>query len=322
MSREVWMKNNHHLHLHEVMDHTTSMTGHHESHKDFTEQRIQFIITFTFMEVLCSWARLGWKDPNTHLCQIFTLLVLGCIQQVTSSGNYNVSAPQHKSEVEHFPVDCQDVWDIGQTLSGVYTIYPQGLQRPLPVYCDMTTGGKVWTVFQRRLDGSLNFNQSWQNYVSGFGNADGEYWLGLQNIYRLTMRGEYELRLELEDRNGNRVSAQYMNFSLSRHALNPNSDGYRLHIGAFKDEGAGDALSLHNGHMFSTYDKDQDEHILNCAEYYGGGFWYNSEGCAEASLNARYNTIDSTHPAFSWTTWVDFPETLQGSQMKIRRIPA
>ncbi|XP_044158794.1 microfibril-associated glycoprotein 4-like [Bufo gargarizans] len=250
--------------------------------------------------------------------KIIAFLVL--CQQVTGSWNNALPAPQHKSEAEWFPADCQDVWDRSRPLSGVYIIHPRGARRPLPVYCDMTTSGMVWTVFQRRLDGSVHFNQSWQDYVHGFGNADGEYWLGLQNIYRLTMCGEYELRVELEDLEGARVSAQYMNFSLSRHALNPDSDGYRLNVGAFTDGGAGDALSLHVGHMFSTYDKDQDGHVQNCAEYWGGGFWYHSAGCAEAGLNARYNTTDSQHPAFSWTTWVDFPQTLRGSQMKMRRI--
>ncbi|XP_075687078.1 microfibril-associated glycoprotein 4-like [Rhinoderma darwinii] len=262
-------------------------------------------------------------NPGDRLSamKIFILLVLCHIQQVTGSSTNALQAPQHKSE-EWFPVDCQDVWDISRPSSGVYIIYPQGAQRPLPVYCDMTSGGMIWTVFQRRLDGSVHFNQSWQDYVNGFGNADGEYWLGLQNIYRLTMWGEYELRVELEDTEGSRVSAQYMNFSLSRHALNPDSDGYRLHVGAFTDGGAGDALSPHAGNVFSTYDKDQDGHHQNCADYWGGGFWYHPEGCAEAGLNARYNTSRSHHPAFSWTTWVDFPETLRGSQMKMRRVTA
>ncbi|XP_056390704.1 microfibril-associated glycoprotein 4-like [Hyla sarda] len=255
------------------------------------------------------------------MSEIFILLTLCHIRQVTGGWNNTQPAPQHKSEVKGIPIDCQDVWDKSRPSSGVYIIYPQGEQRPLPVYCDMTTDGVVWTVFQKRMDGSMRFDQSWQNYVNGFGNADGEYWLGLKNIYRLTMFGDYELRVELEDLEGTRVSAQYMNFSLSHHALNPESDGYRLHIGVFTDGGAGDALRLHSGHMFSTYNKDQDGHTQNCAEYWGGGFWYHPRGCAGAGLNARYNTTQPIQPAFSWTTWVDFPQTLRRSQMKMRRIP-
>lgn len=28
------------------------------------------------------------------------------------------------------------------------------------------------------MDGSVDFNRSWQTYEEGFGQADGEYWLG------------------------------------------------------------------------------------------------------------------------------------------------
>lgn len=33
-------------------------------------------------------------------------------------------------------------------------------------------------MIQRKIDGSVDFNRSWQTYKEGFGQADGEYWLG------------------------------------------------------------------------------------------------------------------------------------------------
>ena len=35
-------------------------------------------------------------------------------------------------------------------------------------------------VFQRRKDGSVKFGRTWDDYAGGFGSADGEIWLGIQ----------------------------------------------------------------------------------------------------------------------------------------------
>ncbi|OWF39987.1 Angiopoietin-related protein 4 [Mizuhopecten yessoensis] len=52
----------------------------------------------------------------------------------------------------------------------------------------MTDGGG-WTVLQHRLNGSVSFNRSWTDYVTGFGDLRGDFWLGLEYIHVLTSRG-------------------------------------------------------------------------------------------------------------------------------------
>jgi len=69
------------------------------------------------------------------------------------------------------------------------------------VFCDQATAGGGWTVFQKRLDGSVDFYRGWADYKNGFGKLNGEFWLGLDKINRLT-KTKNRVRLDLEDTTG------------------------------------------------------------------------------------------------------------------------
>ena len=43
-----------------------------------------------------------------------------------------------------------------------------------------------WTVIVRRFDGSGDYNRSWAEYKSGFGDVSGEAWLGNEYLHYLT----------------------------------------------------------------------------------------------------------------------------------------
>lgn len=86
----------------------------------------------------------------------------------------------------------------------------------------------------------------------GFGNIDGEYWLGLENIYWITNQGNYKLLVTLEDWSGRKTFAEYASFRLE-----PESDFYRLRVGRYHGN-AGDSLTWHNGKQFTTLDRDHD----------------------------------------------------------------
>ncbi|KAL7851917.1 hypothetical protein SRHO_G00177020 [Serrasalmus rhombeus] len=218
-----------------------------------------------------------------------------------------------------FPTDCSDIYAKGQKLSGVNTIYPT-VDAPVQVYCDMGCSGDVkdakWTVIQRRMDGSVNFYRPWEQYKKGFGNKNGEYWLGLESLYQLTSKRKYELRVDLEDFEGGKVYAQYSTFSVDSEV-----NGYKLTVAGFMNGGAGDSLTYHSGQKFSTFDKDQDSSGANCAKSHLGAFWYNN--CHHANPNGIYLWgRDGTLYAIGdvWYHWKTYDYGLKSITMKIRPV--
>ena len=109
----------------------------------------------------------------------------------------------------------------------------------MQVLCDMVTDGGGWTVFQRRLDGSVDFLLGWESYKNGFGNLTGEFWLGNDNLHRLTAAGNVTLRVDLEDFEGHIRYAEYTTFKVA-----DERDNFRLSIGGYRGT-AGDSLAFH-----------------------------------------------------------------------------
>ena len=81
--------------------------------------------------------------------------------------------------------DCLEFYQNGYKINGVYRLQGPGFHT-VHVFCDQTTQGGGWTVFQRRQDGSVDFNRTWNGYKDGFGNLEGEFWFGNDNIHDLT----------------------------------------------------------------------------------------------------------------------------------------
>ena len=110
----------------------------------------------------------------------------------------------------------------------MYTIDPDK-QGAFDVRCDMdTTPGRGWTVFQRRVDGSVDFYRNWKDYKNGFGNLSGEFWLGLDKIHRLSVAEQNVLRVELETFENETAYAVYKTFFLG-----DESEAYILNVGNY-----------------------------------------------------------------------------------------
>ena len=185
----------------------------------------------------------------------------------------------------------------------------------LTARCDMETDGGGWMVIQRRVaNGNVNFTRDWCDYVNGFGDLNGEFWYGLDNIHYLTTRDDVELRIDMvmED-DGSELTWTYQTFTVAGA-----DDKYRLTIGGGVGTGE-DAMNYHNGQQFSTYDNDNDQLSGNCAYSHQGGWWYNA--CHTANLNAPHDippnpSVDQAHAKMRWyyNPWCD----VSSSEMKIR----
>ncbi|CAB4034863.1 Hypothetical predicted protein, partial [Paramuricea clavata] len=167
-------------------------------------------------------------------------------------------------------IDCADLFEKGINASGVYKIDPDGLGS-FNVFCDMATSGGGWTVFQRRLDGSVDFYRGWKDYKKGFGNLNGEFWLGLDKIHRLTAAVSLTaLRFDMEDTSGNRRYAWYDSF-----AIGDEQQKYELSVGGYVGT-AGDSFTHHRGAEFATKDAGNGRH---CAQTHKGAWWYRDVKC-------------------------------------------
>ena len=96
--------------------------------------------------------------------------------------------------------DCLDFKLHGIKINGIYKVH-QNILKIIQVFCDQTTDGGGWTLFQRRIDGSVNFFQDWDSYKNGFGQLQNEFWLGNENIFTMSLQGlcprANELRIDL-----------------------------------------------------------------------------------------------------------------------------
>ena len=157
------------------------------------------------------------------------------------------------------------------------------------VFCDTTTADGGWTVIQRRVDGSVDFNRPWNDYEKGFGDLNGEFWYGLKPINCITQVGQWELRVDFEFKNKTRSYLHYNVFKVGN-----SNDEYPLTVSGFTGITPTDPFSTHqlSGMKFSTYDNDNDKRSENCAADIGGakgngGWWHRA--CWKINLNLKYS---------------------------------
>ena len=170
------------------------------------------------------------------------------------------------------------------------------------------TDNCVPVLIQQNIYGSDFFNRSWAEFKVGFNDELGNYWLGNDLLSQLTRSRHYKLRFDLQLRNLSWYYAEYSTFIVQGESRN-----YELHVSGHSGN-VGDALSYHNGAMFTTYDRDNDPWASsvyndNCAVSRGGGFWYRS--CAHCEVN----TVRDHKNIFRWWSSQTGSLLLQSTRM-------
>uniref|UniRef100_A0A7M5WXA2 Fibrinogen C-terminal domain-containing protein n=1 Tax=Clytia hemisphaerica TaxID=252671 RepID=A0A7M5WXA2_9CNID len=243
------------------------------------------------------------SDERFH-CRFFKRN-FGDVAVVSSAGSlvYNHVLPEL----------CQDLGK--EKPDGDYSIRPYDGEE-IEVLCDMTRHGGGWTTIQRRFDGSVNFNKEWADYKVGFGEAAGEYWLGLEHIHRITTKySNMMVRMEATAFDGDQAYVVFQNFFVEGE-----ENLYKLHAGTFLEGDASNKIDWedHDGQYFSTKDNPNDQSIhYNCANYIKGGGWLNS--CASYNFNGLYknSAIDNVDSIF-WKS-LKYRTSLKSVSISIKR---
>ena len=220
------------------------------------------------------------------------------------------------------PRDCYDLkcYRLSKQLDGPHTIYPSNANlTSVDVTCDQRPGGGGWIVFQRRVNGRVNFTGKWEAFKNGFGQvggAESEFWLGNEIVHRLTegyrRLGGMDCQMQVE---GYAYDGSSCFIRANKFRLGNETDDYRIYLTniRFASNARRSDLSYHNGRPFSTYDK----HTSHCvATHLNGAWWFH--GCARIYLNGpRMPEGTETFTSMYIQSFKGY-SVLSGSQMMFR----
>lgn len=197
--------------------------------------------------------------------------------------------------------DCQHAYENGNHENGVYSLHLFHGQRAINILCDMQTigaftGRRGWMTIQHRMNGKVNFNRGWNDYLHGFGFPNEEHWIGLKNLLSLSRQfatgkrktDTSKLRIDIEDWDGVKAFMEYDSFAIRSEEF----DFQIAELGRYNaTKGLVDHLGFSMYSPFSTSDHNNDRlRDSSCIESQSGGWWFGS--CLNINLNGAYPKPD------------------------------
>ena len=192
----------------------------------------------------------------------------------------------------------------------------------------------VWTLIQRRLDGSEDFYRTWEEYKQGFGELSGEFWIGNEVLHQLTNQDYYRLKIDMWEwprvvspQSQEPVSRYYFAES-SYFFIDNETFRYEMHVPndyfAYTGFG-GSGLRIHAGPFLTKDVESLPEGMReNCAEKFHCGWWFTT--CVRnANFNGRYYkggyaNVKKKRRARDDIYWPNIDQSLYRVVMKVGRV--
>ncbi|XP_030375043.1 ficolin-1-like [Scaptodrosophila lebanonensis] len=166
-----------------------------------------------------------------------------------------------------------------------------------------------WLIFQRRVFGNVSFQRNWEEYKTGFGEINGDFWLGLESLFEITHTWPMLLRIKMESWSGKTGEATFSKFEIMTE-----KDKYKL-IKADNVTLRHLTMSAFGGHFGLDFSTNSP-----CAQKYTGGWWWGN--CYHTNLNSRFPMDDersrNCKKCMNWN-YFDGEHPLKYSEMAIHR---
>jgi len=211
--------------------------------------------------------------------------------------------------------NCQEIkYFMPSSESGTYKIQIKG--EKIQVRCEMSDNSTGWIVIHNRYDGSVSFTNNWQSYQEGFGSLDGEFWLGLENLHKITSSESFDLKVVMSDFDGTTKFAEYKEFHIGS-----STENYNLSIKQHSYNGtAGDGLTAHNLAVFSTSDNDNTANKCSTQHVHQYGNWLNDDCYSRQNINGYYASNPTSKGGYlmHWFTFSNNRKALKTMKLMIR----